>query len=214
MVPEASMARLNTAALSSGLMLAGFQVLPLSSDMKGPADVPATRRPFLVVTKALTVSSLSFRATGVHWVPRFSVMGAEIAVSLFTEELSALLQKTSVAEIEINARHKKEVFSMVLYSFWFIVYGFWFVRSTIPMERRHKYITGIDQLLLCSNKFETVLFWFMVFCFWFVRSIIPIERTINIFQGIDHCYFMSKTNSREGLINSTYHTLTLNFTLH
>jgi hypothetical protein len=40
-------------------------------------------------------------------------MGAEVAVSVFTEELSALLQKTSVAEIEVNARHKKEVFNMV-----------------------------------------------------------------------------------------------------
>jgi hypothetical protein len=42
-------------------------------------------------------------------------MGTEVVVSVFTEELSALLQKTSVAEIEINARHKKEVFSMVQY---------------------------------------------------------------------------------------------------
>jgi hypothetical protein len=62
------------------------------------------------MTKALTVSSLSLSATGVYCVPKFSEI---FSVGDGMELLSALLQKTIVAERHRNARPIKEFFSMV-----------------------------------------------------------------------------------------------------
>src|SRR4051794_31556829 len=111
MVPGASTAKLKTAALSLGFILAACQLCPLSSESKMPADVPATRRPFFAITKALAVSSLSLRATGVHCVPRVSAI---FSVWDGRELLSALLQKTMVVERHRKVRQTKDVFKIVI----------------------------------------------------------------------------------------------------